>query len=201
MLALITGFTTSLSLIVAIGAQNAFVIRQGLLRSHVLLVVAFCAISDALLIIAGVGGLGALIQSMPALMEFIRWFGVLYLLQFSIRTFKKALQKNFLSPADQERLPLRAVIGSLFAFTYLNPHVYIDTVIFLGSLSAQFHSQKWIFALGASLASLIWFSVIGFASQAASRIMSKPRFWRIFDLSVATIILAIAILLATYRFN
>jgi L-lysine exporter family protein LysE/ArgO len=196
-IALATGFITGLSLIVAIGAQNAFVIRQGLMRSHVFTVVLFCALSDTALIFAGVGGLGALIQSAPHLLEIIRWFGVIYLLWFSLRTAKSAFANKSLTPADVSQLSLRRVIGSLFAFTYLNPHVYLDTVIFLGSVSNQFSTEKWIFAFGASTASVVWFSVIGFGARSASQLMSKPIFWKVFDICVSAIMAAVAILLAT----
>ena len=201
MIALFSGFAAGLSLIVAIGAQNAFVIRQGLLRSHVLLVVLFCALSDALLIVAGVGGLGAIIHSAPRALEFIRWFGVTYLAWFALKTFLQIFTTQSLTPAHQNSMPRRKVIASLFAFTYLNPHVYLDTVIFLGSISNQFASQKWHFALGASLASLLWFTVIGFAAQSVSRYMSRAIFWKIFDSFVALVMAAIAIMLATYSFT
>jgi len=199
-IALIPGFLTGLSLIVAIGAQNAFVIRQGLLRSHVLMVVAFCSISDALLIVLGTGGLGRAIKSQPDLLTFIRWFGVAYLVWFGIKSLRSAFTENQLLTSGNAEVSRRRVLASLLALTYLNPHVYLDTVIFVGSIANQFKADRWFFALGASLASLLWFSVIGFGAQAASRVMSKPIFWRIFDTFVAIVMFSIAFSLAIFEF-
>lgn len=200
MIALIPGFLTGLSLIVAIGAQNAFVIRQGLLRSHVFMVVALCSISDALLIVLGTGGLGKAIKSQPDLLTFIRWFGVSYLVWFGIKSFRSAFTENQLLASGEAEPSRSRVLASVLALTYLNPHVYLDTVIFVGSLANQFKTDRWFFALGASLASLLWFSVIGFGAQAASRVMSKPVFWRIFDTFVAIVMFSIAFSLAIFEF-
>ena len=200
MIALIPGFLTGLSLIVAIGAQNAFVIRQGLLRSHVFMVVALCSISDALLIVLGTGGLGKAIKSQPDLLTFIRWFGVSYLVWFGIKSLRSAFTENQLLASGEAEPSRSRVLASVLALTYLNPHVYLDTVIFVGSLANQFKTDRWFFALGASLASLLWFSVIGFGAQAASRVMSKPVFWRIFDSFVAIVMFSIAFSLAIFEF-
>ena len=200
MIALIPGFFTGLSLIVAIGAQNAFVIRQGLLRSHVLLVVIVCSVSDALLIILGTGGLGKVVQSNPNLLTFIRWFGVLYLTWFGIKSLRSAFKENQLLATGQAEISWKRILTTVLALTYLNPHVYLDTVIFVGSIANQFEGDKWFFALGASLASVVWFSTIGFGARAASHLMSKPIFWRILDISIALIMFSIALTLAIYKF-
>ena len=200
MIALIPGFLTGLSLIVAIGAQNAFVIRQGLLRSHVLLVVIFCSVSDALLIILGTGGLGKIVQSNPDLLTFIRWFGVAYLTWFGIKSLRSAFKENQLLATGQAEVSWKRILTTVLALTYLNPHVYLDTVIFVGSIANQFEGDKWFFALGASIASVGWFSTIGFGARAASHLMSKPIFWRILDISIALIMFSIALTLAIYKF-
>jgi L-lysine exporter family protein LysE/ArgO len=200
-IALIPGFLTGLSLIVAIGAQNAFVIRQGLLRSHVPLVVAVCSISDALLIYLGTGGLGKIVQSNPDLLALIRWFGVCYLTWFGIKSLRSAFKENQLLAKGQAESSWKTILASVLTLTYLNPHVYLDTVIFVGSIANQFDSDRWIFALGASMASVVWFSAIGFGARAASHLMSKPTFWKILDLSISIVMFSIAITLALFKFK
>ena len=200
MIALIPGFLTGLSLIVAIGAQNAFVIRQGLLRSHVLLVVIVCSVSDTLLIVLGTGGLGKIIQSNPNLLTFIRWFGVVYLTWFGIKSLRSAFKENQLLATGQAEISWKRILTTVLALTYLNPHVYLDTLIFVGSIANQFDGDKWFFALGASLASVVWFSTIGFGARAASHLMSKSIFWRILDISITFIMFSIALTLAIYKF-
>ncbi len=194
------GLLTGLSLIIAIGAQNAFVIRQGLSRSHVLLVVLICATSDALLIFLGTGGLGTVIQSKPDLLEFIRWFGVLYLTWFGAKSVRSVLSHQSLEVGEGTTSSKKAVILSVLGFTFLNPHVYLDTVILLGSIANQFEEDRWYFALGASLGSVLWFSAIGFGAKAASRFMSRPVFWKILDSLIAIVMFSIAIFLALYDF-
>ena len=200
MIALIPGFLTGLSLIVAIGAQNAFVIRQGLLRSHILLVISVCALSDALLIVVGTSGLGAIVKANQDLLTFIRWFGVAYLTWFGFKSVRSAFQQNQLLASGAAETSWRKALGMVLALTYLNPHVYLDTVIFVGSIANQFTSDRWYFATGASIASLVWFTSIGLGSRAASKMMSKPLFWRIFDTFVAVIMFSIAITLALFKF-
>jgi L-lysine exporter family protein LysE/ArgO len=200
MFALIPGFLTGLSLIIAIGAQNAFVIRQGLLRQHVLLIVAICAISDATLIFLGTGGLGTLIQSKPSLLEFIRWFGVIYLTWFGIRSLRSVFKSQTLDAGTGSTVSKGKIVSTCLALTFLNPHVYLDTVILLGSIANQFEDNRWYFAIGSAVASVIWFSAIGFGARAASRFMSKPIFWKILDSVIAVVMFTIAITLAFYKF-
>jgi L-lysine exporter family protein LysE/ArgO len=199
-IALVPGFLTGLSLIIAIGAQNAFVIRQGLSRSNVLLVVLICAASDAVLIFLGTGGLGTLIQSKPNLLEFIRWFGVLYLTWFGIKAVRSVLSNQSLEVGEGASSSKKAAILSVLGFTFLNPHVYLDTVILLGSIANQFEEDRWFFALGASIGSFLWFSAIGFGAKAASRFMSRPVFWKILDSIIAVVMFSVAIFLALYDF-
>lgn len=201
MLAFLPGLFTGLSLIIAIGAQNAFVIRQGLTKKHVLLVVSICAVSDALLILLGIGGLGVLIQGVPALLEVIRWFGVAYLTWFGIRSLRSAFKSQTLDASGAvESKGAGKVAATVLGLTFLNPHVYLDTVILVGSIGNTFGEEKWVFAFGAVCASFIWFFSIGFGARAAARFMSKPIFWKVLDSIIAVVMFSIAITLAFYQF-
>ena len=200
-IALISGFLAGLSLIIAIGAQNAFVIKQGLLRSHVTLVVAVCSLADTFLIVVGIGGLGSVIQSHPQVLEYVRWFGVAYLTWFGIKSIRSAFTKESLTIGATEENSSFKVLLTVLTFTFLNPHVYLDTVILLGSIANQFSDQRWIFALGASAASFAWFSTIGYGARAASKYMSRPIFWKILDSLIALVMFTIAITLAFYNFS
>jgi L-lysine exporter family protein LysE/ArgO len=200
MIAIVPGFLAGLSLIIAIGAQNAFVIRQGLTKKFVLLTVLICAFSDALLIALGASGLGALIKSNKNVLEFVRWFGVIYLLWFAFKSARSAFRKVSLNSAGEASGDIKSVVLTVLALTFLNPHVYLDTVILLGSISNQFGSDKWFFVLGAMIASFTWFTAIGFGAKSASRFMSKPIFWKILDSLIAAIMLSIAVFLAFYEF-
>lgn len=200
MFAIIPGFLAGLSLIIAIGAQNAFVIRQGLTKKFVLLTVLICAFSDAILIALGASGLGALIKSNKNILEFVRWFGVIYLLWFAFKSAKSVFKKEVLNSAGEASADRKSVILTVLALTFLNPHVYLDTVILLGSISNQFGTDKWFFVIGAMLASFIWFTAIGFGAKSASRFMSQPIFWKILDLIIALVMVSIAAFLAFYNF-
>ena len=201
MFALFSGLFAGLSLIIAIGAQNAFVIRQGLTRQHVFLVVAICAASDALLISLGAGGLGALIQAHSGVLEVVRWFGVAYLTWFGIKSLRAALASQVLNAASQPVLSGKKVVTTTLALTFLNPHVYLDTVILLGAIANQFPGKTWYFAAGAMLGSLIWFTSIGYGAKAASKYMSKPIFWKVLDLLIAGVMFGVAAYLAFHKFN
>lgn len=201
MIAFLPGFLTGLSLIVAIGAQNAFVIRQGLTRSHVFLVVAICAIADAALIALGIAGLGAAISGLPWLLEVIRWFGVAYLSWFGFKSARAAFKNESLDAAGAAEQSRVKVVTTVLAVTLLNPHCYLDTVILVGSIGNQFGENKWFFGVGAMLASVVWFTSVGYGAKAASSLMSKPIFWRVLDTVIAVIMFSIAITLAFYRFS
>lgn len=200
MLAVVPGFLTGLSLIVAIGAQNAFVIRQGLAKSYVLLVVVICAAADAALIALGIAGLGALITATPWLLEFIRWFGVAYLTWFGLKSFKRAFSKQQMDLSGSTSDTAKKVAASVLGFTLLNPHVYLDTVILVGSIGNQFGDDRWWFGLGAMAASFVWFFGLGFGAKAASKFMTKPVFWRVLDTAIGVVMFSIAILLAVFDF-
>jgi L-lysine exporter family protein LysE/ArgO len=199
-IALIPGFFTGLSLIVAIGAQNAFVIRQGLAKSYVFLVVAICAVIDALLIALGIAGLGALITATPWLLEFIRWFGVAYLTWFGLKSFRRAFSSQQMDLSGSTSDTAKKVAASVLGFTLLNPHVYLDTVILVGSIGNQFGDQRWWFGVGAMAASFVWFFGLGYGAKAASRFMTKPVFWRVLDTAIGVVMFSIAILLAVFDF-
>jgi L-lysine exporter family protein LysE/ArgO len=199
--ALITGFLTGLSLIVAIGAQNAFVLRQGLARSNVFLVVLICSVSDALLIALGVLGLGTAIESLPVLLEVVRWFGVGYLIWFGISSLRRAFKAESLSASSNSAASIKQAVLTTLSLTFLNPHVYLDTVIFVGGLSHQFGDQAFVFAVGAMTASFVWFFSLGFGASKLSPLMSKPVFWKILDIFIALVMFTIAISLALFKFS
>ena len=201
MTAILPGFLTGLSLIVAIGAQNAFILRQGLLKKHVLVMVLICAISDATLIVLGVLGLGALISAVPWLLEVIRWVGVAFLVWYGSTSLKRFMKNESLKAAETGSGNLKQTVLTTLALTFLNPHVYLDTVIFIGGVANQFGDQKWMFVVGAVTASFIWFFSLGFGASKASVVMSKPAFWKILDVFIAAVMFSLAITLAVAKLS
>ena len=192
----IPGLLTGLTLIVAIGAQNAFVIRQGLTRKFVFEVAAVSALLDATLIILGVAGLGAVLRAVPVLFDIVRWFGVAYLVWFGIGSLRRAFRAEVMS-LEGEAAPTRVkIVLSTVTFSLLNPHVYLDTVIFLGSVANQFGDSRWWFALGACLASILWFFAIAYGARGLSKYVTKPIFWRVLDSIIAVTMCGIAATLA-----
>jgi L-lysine exporter family protein LysE/ArgO len=200
MLAFLPGLLTGLSLIVAIGAQNAFVIRQGLTRKYVLMTVLVCIVSDVTLMAVGVAGLGAIILQLDWLLEVFRWFGVAYLLWFAYGSVRSAFKNDSLETVESKSGTRKQVLVAVLSLTWFNPHVYLDTVILVGSIANTFKEDAWFFGAGAMLGSVLWFFAIGFAARAASGLMSKPSFWKILDLVIAAVMVTIAALLAFYRF-
>lgn len=197
----LTGFLTGLSLIVAIGAQNAFVLRQGLLRKHVLPIVLICAFSDAALIVVGVLGLGSLISLLPWLLEVIRWVGVAFLIWYGSTSLRRFMKNESLQAAEAGSGTLKQTVLTVLALTYLNPHVYLDTVIFIGGIANQFQEDKWFFVIGAVTASFVWFFSLGFGAKKASVLVSKPTFWKILDIFIAAVMFSLAITLAVADLN
>ena len=193
MTAVLAGLLTGLSLIVAIGAQNAYVLRLGLTRHYVGLVVFICASADLLLIMLGVGGIGRIVRAVPQALQVIKWVGVAYLVAFALLSFWRARKSEVLLPSEADPPSRRVVIASALAFTFLNPHVYLDTVLLVGSIANQYGAHRWWFALGAGLASILWFTSLGYGARVASRLMSRPITWRILDVTIGVIMLAIAI--------
>jgi L-lysine exporter family protein LysE/ArgO len=187
------GLLAGLSLIVVIGAQNAFVLRQGLRGEHVGAVVAVCTGADLLLIAVGTAGLGALVGSHPAALDVARYAGAALLLWLGVAAVRRALRPEHLDPAQSAPPSLRAVLATTLALTFLNPHVYLDTVLLLGTLAAQHGEQRWWFALGAGLASTLWFSALGFGAARLRPVLARPVAWRVLDATVALVMLAFAV--------
>ncbi|MEW2288272.1 LysE family transporter [Streptomyces sp. NPDC047841] len=186
------GFGTGLSLIVAIGAQNAFVLRQGVRRDAVLAVVGICALSDAVLIAFGVGGVGAVVVAWPGALRAVGIVGGAFLLCYGALAARRVLGPGTGLRAEGEAAGSRrrAVLMCL-AMTWLNPHVYLDTVFLLGSLAADRGPLRWTFGLGAALASLCWFAALGFGARLLGRFLARPGAWRVLDGLVALTMLAL----------
>ena len=193
------GLLTGLSLIVAIGAQNAFVLRQGLARQYVGPVVAVCALSDAVLIAAGVSGIGAIVAHAGWVLEVVRWLGVAFLAAYGVLSLARARRPATLEAA-RTGAPSRGVaIGRAVALTYLNPHVYLDTVLLLGSIANQRGpTDRWWFAAGAVAGSLLWFTGLGYGAAAGQRLLATPRSWQVLDVLIGITMLAIALSLALH---
>jgi L-lysine exporter family protein LysE/ArgO len=188
----LAGFAASIVLIVAIGAQNAFVLRQGLRREHVLPVVVTCAVSDLLLIVAGIAGLGAVIAARPTTVTVIRWVGAAFLFAYAILAAKRAVRPGALKPTDRAPATLRATLLTCLALTYLNPHVYLDTVLLLGSVAQQ-HRYRWLFGIGAALASAAWFTALGVGAHRLAPVLARPAAWRILDGVIAVVMVGVGI--------
>ena len=191
------GLLTGLSLIVAIGAQNAFVLRQGLARAHVGVVVAICTISDVVLIAAGVSGIGTIIERAPWVLDAVRWFGVAFLTWYGVSSLLRARRAESLHAATTGNGSRRRAVLTALALTWLNPHVYLDTVLLLGSIANQHGDDgRWWFALGAAVGSAIWFVGLGYGARRAHRLLSSPRSWQVLDVLIGLTMLGIALMLA-----
>lgn len=190
------GFVTGLSLIVAIGAQNAFVLRQGIRNEHVLPVVILCAVSDLVLIVAGVAGVGALVTAHPQLMTIARYGGAAFLLAYGLLAARRALQPAVMTPGDGGSARLPAVLLTCLTLTFLNPHVYLDTVVLLGTLASQQGEARWRFGAGAAAASLVWFFCLGFGARQLAGLFAKPVTWRILDGVIALTMITLSVSLA-----
>lgn len=194
LLAVISGLLAGLSLIVAIGAQNAYVLRQGLSRSHVPLVVAVCACSDAILIAAGVAGLGALIEHAPAVLTVVRYAGAAFLLGYGVLAARRAVRGERLEQLQgSARQRWQTVLLTTLALTWLNPHVYLDTVLLLGSMAAGHGELRWWFALGAVLGSMVWFTALGFGARLLVPLFRRRRSWQVLDAGIAVVMVALAV--------
>ncbi|MDM4763464.1 LysE/ArgO family amino acid transporter [Galbitalea sp. SE-J8] len=191
--AALAGLGFGASLIIAIGAQNAFVLRQGLRREHVGAIVLVCALSDAVLIAAGVAGLGSLLQLVPWTLVVVRIGGAAFLVVYGVLAARRALRPSRLeTDAAGASVSLAAAVGTATALTWLNPHVYLDTVVLLGSVSATHGAERWWFGLGATAASILWFSALGYGARLLRPLFARPLAWRILDALVALVMLAIA---------
>lgn len=189
-----TGLLLGATLIIAIGAQNAFVLRQGLRREHVPHIVLFCVAADVVLLSVGVAGLAGLLGEAPALTALLTIGGVLFLGWYGVQSLWSALRPRALRAADgAQQLPLRTVMAQAAGFTFLNPHVYLDTVLLLGSIGASQPpaSRVW-FIGGATLASVSWFSALGFGARLLAPLFARPRAWQVLDILVGLMMLALA---------
>lgn len=195
----LAGLGLGLGLIVAIGAQNAFVLRQGVRHEHVLAVVLVCVVSDAVLIVAGVAGAGAVFTAVPRLVAVARWGGALFLLGYAALAARRALRGPaargeglVVDPSARTSGRLRAVVATTLALTWLNPHVYLDTVVLLGSVGSTHGEARWAFAAGAVLGSTLWFAGLGLAARALAPVFARPVAWRVLDGLVAVVMTALA---------
>lgn len=196
--AFVNGFFMSLVLIVAIGAQNAYVLRQGLRREHVSAVVLFCAASDAILITAGVAGMAQALKGRPAVATALAGLGALFLGAYGLRALWRARQPGALqAKAQGVSLSRTAVLAQAAGFTLLNPHVYLDTVLLVGSTGAQYGGalKAW-FVAGSAIASALWFSALGFGARWLAPVFARPRAWQMLDALIGGTMLLLAALLA-----
>ena len=199
--AVAAGFGTGLSLIVAIGAQNSFVLRQGLRRQHVATIVTVCVTSDLVLIVSGVAGLGVLVRASPTALAVIAWAGAAFLMGYAVTAVRRALRPGVLVAAEPGASgpSRRGSLLTCLGLTWLNPHVYLDTVLLLGSISAGYGGGRWMFAVGAGAASTLWFCGLGFGARLARPLFARPGSWRVLDGVIAATMLLIGIKLLISR--
>jgi L-lysine exporter family protein LysE/ArgO len=191
------GLGTGLSLIVAIGAQNAFVLRQGILRAYVPAIVLICAGSDLLLIAAGIAGIGAVVKAFPLAIEVVTIIGAVFLIGYGLLAGRRALHQERLATENGGVGSLRAAVLTCIALTWLNPHVYLDTVLLVGSVGNSYGPDRWAFAAGAGLGSVLWFSGLGFGARLLRGLFARPIAWRILDVGIAIVMITLGVLLAT----
>lgn len=189
----LSGLVLGLSLIVAIGSQNAFVLRQGLLGQHVLPVVAVCFVSDTVLIAAGTAGAGALLDRASWLETAMRVLGAVFLLGYGLLAARRAVRPASLTAGAADSGGMGAAVVTTLALTWLNPHVYLDTLVLLGSIANGYQGLRWWFATGAVLAGLIWFTALGFGARLLRPMFARPSAWRVLDAIIAVVMTAIAV--------
>lgn len=193
---LILGFLASLTLIVAIGAQNAFVLRQGIRGEYVVPVVALCAMSDAILITAGIAGLGAVIAAHPAALTVTKIGGAAFLVGYGLLAARRAWRPSTLTPSEGKPARLLDVLVTCLAMTWLNPHVYLDTVVLLGALANDHQDERWLFGIGAVTASAVWFFTLGLGARRLAGLFATPLTWRILDGLIAVTMIGLGVSLA-----
>lgn len=192
--AFIAGFLLGGSLIIAIGAQNAFILRQGLLREHVFILCLVCALSDAALIAAGVGGLGTIVSRSPSLIGVVTIGGALFLAAYAVIAFRRAFTNGALRAASGKGSDLKAALATCLAFTFLNPHVYLDTVVLIGSLSGGYPGPaRFWFGSGAVVASFVWFFGLGYGARLLEPFFAKPSAWRTLDILIGLIMAGLSL--------
>ena len=198
--AFISGLLLGASLIIAIGAQNAFILRQGLIRSHVFVLCLICAASDAALIAAGVAGLGTLVAQSPLLISAVTLGGAIFLGAYAAMAFLRAWKPQAMASGTPAGMGLKPAIATCLAFTFLNPHVYLDTVVLLGSLSAAHQGEaRLAYGVGAALASFVWFFGLGYGARYLAPLFAKPAAWRVLDALIGLVMSLLAISLV-WRF-
>ncbi len=193
---LLIGFLASFTLIAAIGAQNAFVLRQGIRREHVLPVVAVCTVSDIVLISAGIAGFGALISAHPNVVDVAKFGGAAFLIGYGLLAARRALRPSTLTPSESAPARLLEVIVTCLALTWLNPHVYLDTVVLLGALANEHRDDRWMFGIGAVTASAVWFVSLGLGARRLAGLFATPSTWRILDSLIAVMMIGLGLSLA-----
>lgn len=193
---LVVGFLASLTLIAAIGAQNAFVLRQGIRGEHVLAVVTLCTVSDIILITAGIAGFGALINTHPSAVNVAKFGGALFLMGYGLLAARRAWRPSSLTPSERGPARLVEVLITCAALTWLNPHVYLDTVVLLGALANEHRDERWLFGIGAVTASAVWFVTLGLGARRLAGLFAAPRTWRILDGLIAVVMIALGVSLA-----
>ena len=193
--AAVTGYLTAFSLILAIGAQNAFVLRQGLLRSHVFPIVLFCSVSDAILIGAGVAGFGWLVEKWPTLPTIMAIAGAAFLFVYGFFRFRAAFQGDYAMELEGRGMGLWPALGVVFACTWLNPHVYLDTLGLIGAVSTSFEpaAEKWAFGIAAAFSSFTFFFGLGYGARLLAPVMTTARTWQVLDLIIGGVMWMIAI--------
>jgi L-lysine exporter family protein LysE/ArgO len=194
----VLGFGTGLALIVAIGSQNAFVLRQGIQGEHVAAVVLVCSLSDALLISAGIAGIGALIEASPVVVNVARYAGAVFLVSYGALAARRAIRPGALTASGKQKaISAGAALSTVLALTWLNPHVYLDTVLLLGSVAnQQTQDLRWWFGAGAIAASIAWFSALGFGARILRPFFARPSSWRLLDGLIAAVMLTLGVRLA-----
>jgi len=195
--AILTGFTTGAGLIMAIGAQNAFALRQGLQRNFVWSVVAICSLGDIVLILSGVAGIGRLVTTWPGLLQILKFAGAGFLAVYGVMAAWRSIKgAEVLKPAKESEESRTKVLMTCVAFTFLNPHVYLDTMVLVGSLSTRYPGTgKWMFGLGACISSVVWFTTLTFGARFLQPVFHKPVAWRILDAAIAIFMLSLSIML------
>jgi L-lysine exporter family protein LysE/ArgO len=193
---LLVGFIASLTLIAAIGAQNAFVLRQGIRGEHVLTVVAVCTVSDIVLISAGIAGFGALISAHPSVVDIAKFGGAAFLVVYGLLAARRAWRPSSLTPSESAPARLIEVVVTCLALTWLNPHVYLDTVVLLGALANEHRDDRWLFGIGAVSASAVWFFTLGLGARRLAGLFATPLTWRILDGLIAATMIGLGVSLA-----
>lgn len=189
----LTGVLTGLALIVAVGAQNAFVLRQGIRGEHVLAVIVVCMVSDIVALTAGVAGLGVVMERWPAVLPVAQIGGGLYLLAFGVQSAVRAWRPVALDADGGSSMTVRRAVLLTLALTWLNPHFYLDAILMLGTVANSFGDERWWFCAGAIAASLVWFPALGFGARSLRGVFARPSAWRVLDSGIAVLMGALGI--------